>query len=212
VAEASVLVSSRSVRSLLILGLTLAAGLAVARPAEGQGSNAPAVADARQPARESRFAVGVSASVSKGYAVGVQVGPFGQYWPTHWFGLQASAFYLNDAYMYFSFYRVNGVQLSADVAFRFWRLTATLGPVMDHYFAPVVDKRIWGWQAGLRCELTRRGPLAASAEGCYVNRVNPRLYDWARHGEASVTPLGLLVADAPMVRVSLVLTRMGGAR
>jgi hypothetical protein len=205
--------TTRSVRSLLILGLLLAAaGVGRGQEVEGQPSIAPSPAGTRQPARESRFAVGLSASISKGYAVGVQVGPCGQYWPTRWLGLQASASYLNDAYMYFSFYRVNGIQLSADVAFRFWRLTATLGPVMDHYFAPVVDKSIWGWHAGVQCDVVpwRRGRV--SVELSYANHVDPFYYEAAREGLTLDAPLEVLLACFPSVQGAVKVTWPAGAR
>ena len=130
----------------------------------------------------SRFTFGASIGVSRGYAWGVQVGPYVQYWPTRWLGIQASAAYVNDAYLFFDFYRVHAVDLSTDAVFRFGRFSASAGPVMNYHFAPVVDKRIWGWhaQAGLAVGAIRRTELRVSIG--YVNRVDPRLYERARRG------------------------------
>jgi hypothetical protein len=118
-----------------------------------------------------------------------------------WLGIRASACYENDIYLFFRHYRVNGALLSADVCFRWWRLTASLGTNMDYYFAPMVDRRIHGWHVDLGFCVLKTPKFDACVSIGRINRVDPRLYAYALKGYAGLRPAELILTDMPSERL-----------
>jgi hypothetical protein len=185
------------------LGLLLTAAVWAAGVDVGRTAQPPANSSNRSP-----FSFGVQLGLTNGYnRWGGFVGPMVEYSPLPWLGIRASACYENDIYLFFKDYRVNGALLSADVCFRWWRLTASLGTNMDYYFAPVVEKRIHGWHAevGLRA-LNEAGFSAVFSIG-YVNRIDPRYFSLVCAGYSDRAAFGVLLADIPRTYLQLTLSR-----
>jgi len=186
----------------------------VGQPLADHRSNSTSMFPSVRTEPYSRFTFGASIGVSRGYAWGVQVGPYVQYWPTRWLVVQASGAYVNDAYLFFDFYRVHAVELGTDAVFRYGRFSASAGPIMDYHFAPVLEKRICGWHTGVGVEVLGLRRSSVTVTVGYVNLVDPWLYQKSRLGrerwsEWPPLPIEVLLCNMPKVSCVIRMTWTG---
>jgi hypothetical protein len=137
---------------------------------------------------------------------GFHLGPSVDFSPLDFLGLRATACYVNDNYLFFRQYRVNGACVEAGVEVRYGRTSIELGPNLDYYFAPIVDRSFGGWHAGVGFETLKLPRSSLRVSAGYLNRVNPwSLLAW-EFGWPGRTPLQLLLCDMPKAYVELTWT------
>jgi hypothetical protein len=202
---------------LVLAGLVAHAASGAARPAGSSWLDVISSPDSQQvmlksalktllwlPHPTGGFLAGIQASASRSFgAGGLQLGLGAAYYPVHWFGVRVSVGFENTPYLFFRDYRVNGMLLSADINVRWRRLSAALGPNMDYCFAPVADRRFFGWhsEAGLAAFRSRDADVLLAVG--HVNRINPRTYDWALGGAGPMKLWQVLLDDNPGAYVRL---------